>query len=675
MKHIKSAFCFLFFLVPGLALGQRGEGQNLKLWYDQPADIWEEALPLGNGKTGAMVFGHVKTEHLQLNDNTLWSGYPRPGNNPDAPKYLPLLRKAIFDGDYGKANLYWKRMQGTYSARYLPLGDLFLDFDHQDTTRYYRDLDLNTAIASVSYTADGVRYHREVFISHPDHVLVLRITANKKKSISFSARLQSKLHFKTASDGTDGLLLNGKAPMYVAHRASDPLQVVYDDADGEGMNFQVRMKIKAEGGTVLSNDSILSVTKADMVTIYLTEATSFNGFDKSPGLEGKDPAIEARSNMESAIQKTFAQLRQTHIDDYQHLFKRVHFDLGADHEALKLPTDDRLIRFSEGKQDNQLQALYYQFGRYLLISSSRPGGPPANLQGIWNNKVQPPWGSNYTININTEMNYWPAEVTNLAECHEPLFDYINNLSVTGAETAKVNYGIDQGWCAHHNSDIWAKSSPAGGYQWDSNSHPRWACWPMAGAWLSEHLWQHFLFTGDKAFLKTEGWPRMKGAAQFMLAWLVEGPDGYLVTNPSTSPEHTFTIDGKQYELTMASTMDMAIIRELLGNCIQACDILGTDQDFKAQLQHAKDRLYPYHIGQYGQLQEWFKDWDDPNDKHRHISQLYGLYPGTQIQPGINHELAQAAKQTLIERGDVSTGCAHGLESELVGAAPRWQPCL
>lgn len=641
----------------------RVTGQPLKndpalvLWYNKPASVWEEALPLGNGKTGAMVFGGAGRERLQLNDNTLWSGYPDPGNNANGPKYLPLVRKAVNDGDYALAAAYWKKMQGPYSARYLHMADLFLDFGFADTlaTNYVRSLDLATAMASVSYTYGNTKYKREMFISHPDKVLVVKLSADKKKKVSFKAALRSKLRYKTTATADDHLVLRGKAPMHVANRESEPLQVVYDDWKGEGMNFEVHVRIKTEGGTVTKQDTLLSVADADAVTLYLTEATSFNGSDKSPGLEGKDPSVEAMTNLDAAVRRSFETLAAAHRNDYQPLFNRVTLDLGADKEASKLPVDKRMLRLNQGKPDPQLQVLYYQFGRYLLIASSRPGSLPANLQGIWNDHVQPPWGSNYTTNINTEMNYWLAESTNLSECHEPLLSFISSLARNGAQTAKINYGINEGWCAHHNSDVWAKTSPPGGYEWDPRSQTRWACWPMSGAWFSTHLWEHYLFTGDEKFLREKAWPLMKGSAQFMLAWLVEDANGHLVTNPSTSPENTMKIEGKEFQVSMATTMDMAITKELFTACIRAAKTLGIEKDFQVKLEAAEKKLYPYNIGQHGQLQEWFRDWDDPNDKHRHLSHLFGLHPGSQITPGTTPELAAAAKQSLIHRGDVSTG--------------------
>lgn len=631
----------------------------LKLWYNQPAGIWEEALPLGNGKTGAMVFGGVQREHYQLNDNTLWSGFPDPGNNPNGPKVLPEVRQAVFEGDYIKAAALWKKMQGPYSARYLPLGDLWLAFNHKDSTatKYYRDLDLNNAISTVRYTKDGVEYTRETFVSFPSKAMVVRLTANKKGALSFTVGLSSKLRFKTNTAAANMLVLRGKAPKFVANRPYEPKQVEYDDdPKGEGMNFEIQVKVKTNGGAVTTAGDELKVSNADVAVIYLTEATSFNGYNRSAGLDGKNPAIEATANMGKVFGLSFDQLKQLHVKDHQSLFNRVKLDLGKNDELLKLPTDQRLKQFASNKGDNALQSLYYQFGRYLLIAASRPGSRPANLQGIWNEHVQPPWGSNYTTNINTEMNYWLAENTNLSECHQALFSFIKELSVNGAVTAKVNYNIKEGWTVHHNSDLWAKTSPPGGWEWDEKGMPRWSCWPMAGVWLSTHLWEHYLFTGDLKFLKETAYPLMKGAAQFQLHWLIKDPQsGYLVTNPSTSPENTLKKDGKEFQVSMATTMDMSLIRELFTALINAADLLKTDAAFRAELVAAKEKLYPYHIGQYGQLQEWFKDWDQPTDKHRHLSHLFGLYPGSQITTLRTPELAAAAKQSLIHRGDVSTG--------------------
>lgn len=661
MKYTLTICCFLV----NAALYAQQSDAGLKLWYNKPADAWEEALPLGNGKTGAMVFGGVATERLQLNDNTLWSGYPEAGNNPNGPTVLPQVRQAVFDGDYEKAAALWKKMQGPYSARYLPLADLWWRLQSKDTlpASYHRELDLNKAVSTVRYKIGDVNYQRETFISYPAKVLVMRITADKKGMIDGVLDLTSKLHFKVKTTASDYLVLQGKAPKFVANRDYEPKQIVYDSLrigqgrfpGGEGMNFEVHVKIKTDGGSVVQDGDKLHVNGANTVTIYLSEATSFNGFNRSPGVEGKDPSIEAKANLQKALTLSYEQLKAAHIRDYQSLFKRVELKLGADNGAAKLPTDERLKQYASNPTDQQLQVLYYQFGRYLLISSSRPGSRPANLQGIWNDHIQPPWGSNYTTNINTEMNYWLAENTNLSECHQPLFDFIKELAVNGAQTAKVNYNISEGWVVHHNSDLWAKTSPPGGFDWDPKGMPRWSCWPMAGAWLSTHLWEHYLYTGDKTFLKNN-WLLMKGAAQFMLHWLITDPaNGFLVTNPSTSPENTMKIKGKEYQVGMATTMDMSIIRELFTAVIKTSVLLQTEEAFRDQVIKAKEKLYPFHIGQYGQLQEWNKDWDDPNDKHRHLSHLFGLYPGSQINPVTTPELAAAAKQSLIFRGDVSTG--------------------
>lgn len=647
---------FLLICTAATVFAQQKPGA-LKLWYNQPAKIWEEALPLGNGKTGAMVFGRVNKERFQLNDNTLWSGAPDAGNNPKGPASLPLVRKAVFDGEYGKAAEIWKKnLQGPYSARYLTMADLFLDFNLKDSvpTAYHRELDINNALSTVSYTLGGVNYKRETIISYPDKVMAIRITASKPASISFTTSISSKLKYAVTAVAANYLILKGKAPKHVAHRATEPQQIVYDDK--EGMTFEVHVKVKAEGGSTKATGNNITVSKANSVTIYLTDGTSFNGYDKSPGLEGKDPSIEAKNALVKAYAKPYSTIKTAHTADYKKLFDRVSFQLEGNAELSKLPTNVRLSRQGQLGNDQGLQVLYYQFGRYLMIAGSRPGSLATNLQGIWNDHVQPPWGSNYTVNANTQMNYWLAEQTNLSELHQPLFDFIGQMAVNGAETAKVNYNIQQGWVVHHNTDIWTKTSPSGGYDWDPKGAPRWSAWPMGGAWLSTHLYDHYLFTGDKTFLKEKGYPLMKGAAAFMLKWLVkDDKTDYLVTNPSSSPENVFKIDGKEYEVSKATTMDMGIIRELFTDCIAASKALGTDAAFRTELENANAKLYPFNIGRFGQLQEWFNDVDDPKDTHRHLSHLFALYPGNQITVQNTPELAAAAKQSLIHRGDLSTG--------------------
>jgi len=660
---IKLSTNLSFFLLLGImTTATCGHAQHKQkkrqLWYDKPAAYWEEALPLGNGTTGAMVFGGVNRDRFQINDNTLWSGEPEAGNNPNGPQILPSVREAILAGKYEEAAVLWKKMQGPYSARYLPMGDLWLDFhqDEKEVKAYRRDLDLEGAVSTVSYTYKGVQYQRESFVSYPDKALVIRLKANKAKSITLDLSMTSKLKSTVSAFGNDVLSLVGKAPSFVANRDYEPKQVVYDSIEGKGMTFEMRVKVQARGGKVKQEKDKLRIIGADEVLLLLTEATSFNGFDKSPSRAGKDVKTTVNSLLKQVAAKNFATLLADHQKDYRSLFDRVDFELAGISTHVNLPTDQRIMQFSKGPADLDLLTLYYHFGRYLLIASSRQGGRPANLQGIWNDHVQPPWGSNYTTNINTEMNYWLAENTNLSECHQPLFDFMEELAVNGAKTAAVNYNIKAGWVVHHNSDLWAKTSPPGGYDWDPKGMPRWSAWPMAAAWFSTHLWEHYRFTGDKYFLQNKAYPLMKGAAQFMLHWLIADPDNkYLITNPSTSPENTIKIAGKEYQLTRASTMDMAIIRELFTAVIRSCDVLQIDPEFKSTLEQANAKLYPYQVGQYGQLQEWFKDWDDPKDQHRHISHLFGLYPGNQISVTANSELAAAAKKSLLLRGDASTG--------------------
>jgi alpha-L-fucosidase 2 len=646
----------LIFFLTTIYFSAFSQGEfDLKLLYTKPAAAWEEALPLGNGKLGAMVYGRIETEHFSLNDNTLWSGMPIPGNAKDGPKILEQVREAVFDEDYGRAGEVWKKMHGPYSARYLPLGDLFLNFNFSEieAVNYSRRLDLNQAITTTEFNVGKVRYFREAFISYPDKVLVIKLSASEKGSISFSADLTSKLKLKEKNIIGNEMTLKGKAPRHVAHRASEPQQIVYDTFDGEGMNFEIKMKIEVEGGKLSSDGEVFNVFNANEAIIILTSGTSYNGFNKSPGLEGKNPSKETTEIFHNIQGKNYEQLKSSHITDYQDLFERVTFQMDGSNSDL--PTNKRLIEFEKGSQDNSLVTLYFQYGRYLTIATSRYGSIPANLQGIWNDKIQPPWGSNYTTNINTQMNYWPVENTNLSECHYPLFSFMENLAINGNITARTNYGIEKGWCVHHNSDIWAKTSPTGGSDWDTMGAPRWSCWAMAGAWMSQHLWEHFLYTGDKDFLKNKGWPLMKGSAEFILEFLVENEHGQLVTNPSTSPENQFSIGEKRFDISMASTMDMSIIKELFLNSIQATKVLNTDHELTSELEEAFNKLYPFQIGQYGQLQEWYKDWDDPEDNHRHLSHLYGLFPAGLITPESTPELAKAAKQSLIHRGDVSTG--------------------
>ncbi|MBN1249952.1 MAG: glycoside hydrolase family 95 protein [Anaerolineae bacterium] len=638
-----------------------------RLWYEQPAEVWVEALPLGNGRLGAMVFGGVASERLQLNEDTLWAGGPKDWNNPGARAALLKVREALFQAASGdpngfeRANELCKEMQGPFTQPYLPLGDLYLDFEHDGApTAYERDLDLARAVATVHYTVDGVGFTREVFISHPDNVLVIRLACDQPGALSFAARMSSPLRAETHVFGDGMLKMRGKAPKHVdprGHEAEDPIR--YDPPEGEGANFEAWLQILPVGGRVVAATDSLNIEKADGALLLLSAATSFSGFRRSPGLAGRDPAAACRGALVSAATKPYDVLLDAHVADYRALFGRVAVDLGIT-DAIAHPTDWRLNHFGEGN-DPQLAALFFQYGRYLLIASSRAGTQPANLQGIWNDMVVPPWNSNYTLNINAEMNYWPVEVCNLSECHEPLLRMVGELAENGEVTAEVNYGC-HGWTAHHNSDLWRQTAPVGRY---GEGNPVWANWPMGGAWLCQHLWEHYAFTGDRGYLEDHAYPLMKGAARFCLDWLVEDGKGHLVTAPATSPENLYSLpDGRRLAVSIASTMDLAIIWDLFTHTIAASDVLGVDPDLRAELKVARDRLLSYQIGQHGQLQEWFRDWDDPDDHHRHVSHLFGVYPGHQLTQETTPALVDAAQRSLELRGDGGTGWSMGWKINL-----------
>jgi len=632
----------------------------LRLWYKQPAGNWNEALPIGNGRLGAMVYGGTQLDELQLNEAFLWSGGPRETNNPEAAEVLPDIRRALFDEDYLRGDALAKKMLGPYSARYLTLGSILFDHDLQkgDVTTYCRQLDLNTAVARTSFKVGKTSFTREVFSSYPDQLIVIRFTASTPKAISFSTRFQNPMPHELVPLANDHLVMKGKCPEYVAHRSYDKRQIEYaKDPDGQGINYELHVKAMVNEGIVTTDMQGMAVKGATEVILLVSVGTSYNGPFRHPGKDGKNPAAEAEKHLTAANGKTYDTLLKNHVLDYNALFSRVQLDLGSDSTTL-LPTDTRLVQYTAagGHRDPQLTTLLFQYGRYLMIAGSRPGGPAMNLQGIWNDKLQPPWGSNYTTNINTEMNYWPAEVTNLAECAEPLIDFIGKLAKSGEETARINYGA-RGWAVHHNTDIWAISSPAGGADWgDPSAQPRWAIWPMAGGWFCRHLWEHYQYTGDRDFLRYNAYPIMKGAATFMLDWLVKDRQGKWVTNPSTSPENSFRVNGKRAgSVSVASTMDLSIIQDLFDFTVRSARILDKDEAFADSLQSVLKNLYPFQVGQYGQLQEWYKDWDDPEDKHRHLSHLYGLHPAGFIATRTQPQLAAAAKRSLLLRGDGGTG--------------------
>ena len=620
-------------------------GKEYKLWYNAPATVWEEALPIGNGRIGAMVYGNPLQEVYQLNEESIWSGYPQDWNNPKAANALPQVREAVDRGDYAKASELWKaNAQGPYTARYLPMANLMLDqLTRGEARNLYRELNISNALSTVTYEADGVKYRRTSFISYPDQVMVIKIAADRPQAVSLHIRLNSLLRYTVQTKGEKTLILNGKAPAYVANRDYDPHQVVYDDK--RGTQFKVQVELLPDGGHCEANDSALTVRNANEVVLLLSAVTDF-GNKKMTLKKCKRP---------------YQELLQRHTDDHQQLFNRLQLSLGTENlQKEALPTNERLKSFEQDPTDNGLTELYYQYGRYLLIASSRPGGLPANLQGIWNRHVQPPWGSNYTTNINTEMNYWPAEITNLPECFLPLSDFIGRLAVNGAQTAKVNYGINRGWLAHHNSDVWAQTAPTGGYDSDPKGAPRWSCWPMAGVWLCQHLWEHYAFGGDKKYLSKTAYPLMKGAAEFLLQWLQKDPEtGYWIT---TSPENRFRYidkEGKKQngEISRSSGMDLGLAWDLLTNCIEASTVLDTDKAFRQQCMDVRANLQPFRIGSKGQLLEWDKEFEETDPNHRHVSHLFALHPGRQIIPEQQPELAAACQRTLEIRGDGGTGWA------------------
>ncbi len=642
-------------LIISILYGKVAAQSDHILWYKQAADYFEESLVLGNGKMGATVFGGVNSDKIYLNDITLWSGEPVNANmNPEAYKNLPAIREALKNENYKLAEELNKKIQGKNSESYSPLGTLNIDNHHTGkATNYYRELDISKAISKVSYEIDGVKFTREYFVSAPDKIMVIRLTSSKKGALNFDINSSSLLKFKTETKD-NVLSMNGSAPIH--ENLGYQVVPAFLLEKERGTRFTSLIKIKNTDGIITSSTSSLGLKNATEALIYVSIATSFNGFDKNPATEGLNDKAIALDNLNKAFAKSFEKLKQSHLADYQKFYNRVALNLGKT-EAPNLPTDERLLRYAEGKEDKNLEILYFQYGRYLLISSSRTMGVPANLQGLWNPYLNPPWSCNYTMNINLEENYWLAENTNLSEMHTPLLSFIKNLSVTGKVTAKTFYGIDEGWTAAHNSDIWAMTNPVGQF---GKEEPMWACWNMAGAWLSTHIWEHYVFTQDKNYLKKEGYEIMKGASQFCLKWLVEDKNGNLITSPSTSPENQYvTPDGFIGATIYGGTADLAMIRECLDKTIKASKVLNVDAEFRTKLETALSKLHQYQIGKKGNLQEWYFDWNDKDPKHRHQSQLFGLFPGDHITPLKTPELANASRQTLEIKGDETTGWSKG----------------
>ena len=615
-------------LEPGDA--DAAEWASLKLWYDSPAAQWVEALPVGNGRLAAMVFGGTSNERLQLNEDTLYAGGPYDPTNPEALAALPLARRLIFEGQYKEANdLIGEKMMARPIKQmpFQPVGDLNLSFPgHEQASDYRRELDLDTAIASVTYTTGGVRHAREVFSSPVDQVIVIRLTADRPGRVSFTASMKTPQEASVTTESGNTLVMRGRNGDAFGIRGA--------------LKYQARARVFNEGGKTTADKDSINVSNADAATILITAATSYRSYKDVTG----DPERLAASTLDRASVRRFAQVRDEHVREHRRLFRRVRLKLDST-DAANLPTDRRVVRFAEGKEDAQLAALYFQYGRYLLISSSRPGTQPANLQGVWNESMTPPWESKYTININTEMNYWPAEVTNLAECHEPLVRMVTELVENGSHTAKVHWGA-RGWVCHHNTDLWRASAPIDG--------PLWGMWPTGGAWLCQHLWYHYEFAPDKNYL-AKIYPVLKGAAEFFVDTLVEEPKHrWLVTCPSLSPEHVHPFG---VAVCAGPTMDTQIIRDLFNHCVEAARTLGVDREFASKLSSILPRMAPMQVGRAGQLQEWLEDWDmeAPERTHRHVSHLYGLHPSNQITPRATPELFAAARRTLEIRGDAGTG--------------------
>jgi alpha-L-fucosidase 2 len=615
--------------------------EPLCLWYRRPAKRWVEALAIGNGRLGAMVFGGIVNERIQLNEDTLWAGGPYDPANPEAFETLPEARRLIFEGKYQEAhNLIGQKMMAKplSQMQYQPVGDLLLTFpDVEKVMNYRRDLNLDTAIASVTYSANGVKFTREIFSSPVDQVIVVRLSADKQGQITFTAAMKTPQKATVETEAPDTLVMRG------VNGSAQGIKGV--------LEFQARVRVLASGGETNMQEDKIYVAGADSATLLVAAATSYKSFKDISG----DPEALVKGHIAGARKKSYEDLCKEHVAEHQRLFRRVTLELGTGFprsgiptDMAKLPTDER-IRDPEKTNDPQLAVLYFQFGRYLLICSSRPGTQPANLQGIWNESMNPPWSSKYTININTEMNYWPAEPTNLAECAEPLIAMVMELTETGARTAKVQWGAG-GWVCHHNTDIWRASAPIDG--------PTWGFWPMGGAWLCKHLWDHYDYSRDKQFL-AKAYPVMKGSAQFFLDTLVEEPiHKWLVTCPSLSPENQHK---HRVSICAGPTMDMQILRDLFTNCIRAAEILDIDRKFNEELAATISRLAPNQIGQGGYLQEWLEDWDmEARDiHHRHVSHLYGLYPSDQINVYDTPDLAAAARKSLEIRGDEATGWGIG----------------
>jgi len=659
MKKVFWIILCMFFILPVIF------AENMKLHYERPAEYFEEALVIGNGTMGATLYGGVKKDKISFNDITLWTGEPESENSsPDAFNAIPEIRALLDNEDYQGADKAQYKVQGHYSENYQPLGTLTIEYldDTVGISDYHRWLDIGNATARTQYLKGGKLFTSDYFASAPDSVIVIRLKSENKEGIHALLSFDSPLpHSSQVADNE--ISVEGYAAYHsfsVYYKAEDKHR--YDPE--RGIHFKTLVRVLSVDGRVKNrySDSRIEIDGSTEVLIWVANVTSFNGFDKDPVKEGRNYRSHVEKRMKCAIGKTYDALREAHIRDYKYYFDRVKLDLGdTDDDIAALPTDKQLLFYTDCKQRNpDLEELYFQFGRYLLISSSRTPGVPANLQGLWNESVLPPWSSNYTVNINLEENYWASGTANLIEMQYPLIEFIANLSKTGRKTAKDYYGVERGWCLGHNSDIWAMTCPVGLNEGD----PSWACWTMGGTWLSTHIWEHYLFTLDKEFL-CEFYPVLKGAAEFCMDWLVE-KDGKLVTSPGTSPENKYiTPDGYVGATSYGNTSDLAMIRECLIDAAEASKVLGVDKSFRKRIKKTLSRLYPYQIGKDGNLQEWYYDWQDQDPYHRHQSHLFGLYPGHHLSVEETPELAAACARTLQIKGDETTGWSTGWRVNLL----------
>jgi len=631
-----------------VGVGERPEGDNI-LWYRQSAKVWEEALPIGNGQLGAMIFGGVADERIQFNESTLWDGYSLDPNNSESLRSLPEIQKLLFEGKNENAvKLAEQSMMGNPKGvkPFQSLGELWFDTPHFEAKDYTRSLDIENAITSVCYTNDDVKYVREVFASAVDNVIVIKLQSDKKAKINLKLKLRRDKDAQCSVHPNDSysLLLKGKLP------------IKDQNGDARGLSFAMQVKAVVEKGMVISENEMLDIKDADSVTLYISGATNY------PGLKGirrgerfslVDPVDVCSYTIKKATRKSYKALKDSHIKEYRNYYDRVKLDLGSSTYNRTLPTDELLeLAQTNKKPDLGLVETFFQYGRYLLISSSRPGTMPANLQGLWAWQMNPPWNADYHTNINFQMNYWPAEITNLSEMHLPMFDLMEAIVPYGQKTAKTLYGAN-GWVVHHLTDVWGYTAPADGPQ---------GIWPMGAAWLAQHPWEHYCHNQNKVFLKEKAYPIMKGAAEFILDFLVEAPQGSacpgkLVTNPSHSPENGFILpDGKGSVFTYGATMDTEIIHDLLTNCIEAGTVLGIDESFRNKCAEALKQLVPIRISkETGRIMEWIEDYKEIDLHHRHTSHLFALHPGNQISVTSTPELAEAARKTLEARGDGGTG--------------------